>query len=503
MSLPRPTTLFDRTAEWDELSRFVTSPTPGLRIGLVSGRRRYGKTFLLRRLAEAYDGTSLVHQGRELDRHRALETFADDVADALGLDPDSTRFDSWETALRTALGMPRRRAPGAAAPRGVDLLVLDELPYLIAGAPELPSVLQLLYDEAQDEPQARPATLVLCGSALSVMASLQTGDAPLRGRAQVDMTLEAFDHVVAREFWQVEDVEVAFHVDAVLGGTPGYRRLVTTPPPDHVDALPAWLGATVLNPASALFSEKAVLLREDPRMTDRLLYGTVLDAVARGHRTPRAIGAELGRDYNQLRHPLGVLEQAGFLVRVDDVLTRRRPVYTLADPIVRFADVVIDPYRDLLEDRQFTTAWELALPAFRSLVLGPHLERMARTWLSRYSGDRWGVRLGAVGPAVVNDVARRAQREIDLVALERGVPRFEPGVPIAVLGEAKATARQRGLADLVRLEQTRDLLGSRGYDVDGTRLLLVSRTGFDDDLRARAQDGAVTLVDLPTLYARG
>lgn len=105
------------------------------------------------------------------------------------------------------------------------------------------------------------------------------------------------------------------------------------------------------------FNEKSFLLREDPRNLDKALYNSVLQAAAAGWHSPTAIGSAIGRDYNNLKHPLSVLESTGFLLRAEDVLTRRRPVCFLADPIVRFSQVVIDPHRALLEERDAAGAW--------------------------------------------------------------------------------------------------------------------------------------------------
>ena len=93
---------------WDDLTSFATQPTAGLRLGIVSGRRRQGKSFLLRRVARSFGG--LYHQAQELERPQALARFAGDIAETLALPRDQLRFADWETALRTALGYPARGA---------------------------------------------------------------------------------------------------------------------------------------------------------------------------------------------------------------------------------------------------------------------------------------------------------------------------------------------------------------------------------------------------------
>jgi hypothetical protein len=333
------------------------------------------------------------------------------------------------------------------------------------------------------------------------MTELLSGTKPLRGRAQLDLTLLPFGYRRAADYWGIDDPGVAFHLDAVLGGTAGYKPLVEVPAPRSLADFPHWLGRTVLNPAHALFNETDYLLREDPRITDKQIYNSVLSAVAAGARSPTKIGGIVGRDVNQLRHPLEVLESAGFLSKREDVLVQRRPTYTIADPIVRFSQVVIEPFRVMLEERDTAGAWASAQPDIRSRVLGPHFEQISRIWTSNAPEGTWSSPVGIVGTTVVNDPRGRSQHEVDVIALRRGDRRHQDPPRIAVIGEAKSGARQRTLGDLERLVGIRDLLKRRGLRTDGTHLAIFGRSGFAGDLqRAAAKDGSVRLVSLQVLY---
>lgn len=478
----RPGDVFDREQEWADLAAFLGGDRPGVRLGVVSGRRRQGKSFLLRRLVEARRGQYTL--ALEEERRPALDRFGRDVATALGV-PAPLRFADWSDAVASAGGAGR-------------LLVLDEFPYLLRGAPELPSVLQAFYDETRTGP---PLAVVLCGSALSVMGELLSGAHPLRGRARLDLSLRPFDFRTARAFWGIDDLEVALRLHAVLGGTPGYRDL-TDPPPAGLVELDEWLAATVLNPAHALFGETAYLLREDPRITDRALYQSVLAAIAAGETSPGAIANVLGREARSLGHPLDVLRTAGFVTRADDLLAQRRPVYAVADPIVRFQMNVVRPRLAQFEERQAVQAWGASRQVFGSRVLGPHVEDLARQWTARFAApETLGGPVSVVGHAVLNDPVGRARHEIDVLALADGETPRGRSVRIRAIGEAKATTRPRGTADVRRLEHLRGLLTARGHDAGGARLLLFSRSGFDDDLvaAARRRDDLV-LVDLERLY---
>ena len=56
MAFVKPADMFDRDEEWAALSRFVADDRAGATLGVISGRRRQGKTFLLDALCQASDG---------------------------------------------------------------------------------------------------------------------------------------------------------------------------------------------------------------------------------------------------------------------------------------------------------------------------------------------------------------------------------------------------------------------------------------------------------------
>ena len=97
--LDKPADVFDRDAEWDDLTDFVGSPSPGLRIAVVYGRRRQGKSYLLRRLADAVGG--LYHLATEQAEPVSLRRFGDSLAAWAGLSagafgsPPSSRGIRW------------------------------------------------------------------------------------------------------------------------------------------------------------------------------------------------------------------------------------------------------------------------------------------------------------------------------------------------------------------------------------------------------------------------
>jgi uncharacterized protein len=506
----KPSTVFDRDWEWEQLQGFVN----GKGLGVVSGRRRHGKSFLLRQLAKERKG--FYHQAIELDRRPALDRFAGALAEHLGW-PAAPRFNDWEQALRAAFAK-------SSLNESPQLVVLDEFPYLLKGAPELLSVVQLLVDDWRADGTRH--NLILCGSSLSVMSTVLGAASPLNGRATLDLNLASFDYRTAGKFWNAPDSQTAFAVDAIFGGAPGYRelmdgRLPTLAPLSHKPAkakisksqaattpstepeLADWLATGPLNPAHVLFSEDDYLLREESQLTDRAHYLSILQAVAHGATTSANIAAALGRDSRSLHHSLNGLERSGFLESTDDALRDQRPVYRIVDPLVRFCRLITRPAADRLEQRRWREVMTERAPALQAGIYSPHFEHLSREWTRRFATDeQLGGQPTRVAPSVLSDAMARAKVELDVVAIQTG---FNEKPRVLAIGEAKHTTAPRSMGDVLRLANARDLVTatrSTQFDTSDVKLLLFSAAGFTNDVRNEAtKRNDLILIDLETLYA--
>lgn len=124
---------------------------------------------------------------------------------------------------------------------GPTVAVIDEFPFLAKASPSPLSIIQRALDPAAQHINT-PVRLLLCGSALPFMGKLLSGNAPLRGRAGLELVVPTLDFRLAAEFWQITDPRTALLTNAVVGGTPAYRREFTqgdTPAGPY--ALAAWL----------------------------------------------------------------------------------------------------------------------------------------------------------------------------------------------------------------------------------------------------------------------
>ncbi|MCA1676890.1 MAG: ATP-binding protein, partial [Actinobacteria bacterium] len=340
----KPSRIFDRDVEWRHLAAFASPAAGRPRLGVVSGRRRQGKTYLVEALARESGGCYFgAIQATEAE---SLRLFADAVGRAANA-PVPPRFLGWDEAIRYLFAI------GSSLPGPV---VIDEFPYLSKVSPALPSILQREIDRAVSE--SATISLILCGSAMSVMGALLAGSAPLRGRATLELVVRPFDYPLAARYWEVTDTRLAVQLHAVVGGTPAYRRFVNDDSPQSLADFDEWVLRTVLNPASPLFREARYLLEEEADVRDTALYHSVLAAVANGNGTRGGIASYIGRRAADIGHHLNVLEDCGLLRREPDVFRSGRSRYRIAEPLITFYQVVMRPQWGLLESGRASPVWQ-------------------------------------------------------------------------------------------------------------------------------------------------
>jgi AAA+ ATPase superfamily predicted ATPase len=480
--------LYDRAIEWRELSEFAAAPDRGARLGLVYGRRRQGKTLMLELLTEARGG--FMFTGLQQSSAQNLRDLADSYARFVGV--PGVAFGGWRAAVEALLEL------GERGDRPIPV-VLDEFPFLLDAEGSLTSIVQTAVSPRSRARREGRARLVLCGSALTTMRGLLGGSAPLRGRSTMELMVHPFGFRDAAGFWGLAgDPELAFRVHALVGGTPAYREMCVDAPADVRD-FDAWVVRRLLNPAGAMFREGNVLLHEQAEVGDPTLYYSVLAAISRGAHRRGEIAAALGRKDSALTYPLVMLEHALLIERLEDALRERRPVYRIAEPAIRFHQLVIRPAEARLVRHAAEQVWADSVDTVSSLIYRPHLEDLAREWcLSHAEPAGIGGRASRVRPAVLACRACRSSHELDVVAVEAQTGGAER---IIAIGEVKATAKRVDVTAVRRLDHVRELLPADRIQ-GPPALLLFSRSGFTKEARAVAGDRAdVQLIGLDRLYA--
>lgn len=318
----RVTSLFaGRRAELAALER--QARREGAAFVPVYGRRRVGKTELLVRFCAGKRAVYFAAtQGTPAQQLRA---FLRTAAEALGR-PVLAEVDAqgWEQALRLVLGE---------VPAGQRLvLVLDEFQWLCEGAPELPSVLQKLWDH--DWQRRKGFFLVLCGSYVGFMEREVLGkQSPLFGRRTGQLQLGPLSYLEAAELfprWPAEDRARAWFI---CGGVPAYLRTFSPDRSIDQNIIDAFLEVD-----APLMREAEFLLREELR--DVGSYTTLVEAIAAGQATPTAMSKYSALPVPRVVYFLKTLLELGYVERrvplVPGRASRKLVRYVLGDPLLRF-----------------------------------------------------------------------------------------------------------------------------------------------------------------------
>src|SRR6185437_4896192 len=117
LMMPKPDRVFDRDREWNGLASFASNPIRSALLGVVSGRRRQGKSFLLEALTSVTGG--LYFPALEETATVSLRAFGAALV-RQGI-PVSRPLQDWEDAFALLFGALRDQ------PRTV---VIDEFPFL-------------------------------------------------------------------------------------------------------------------------------------------------------------------------------------------------------------------------------------------------------------------------------------------------------------------------------------------------------------------------------------
>ena len=481
----KPDRLFDRDVAWRELTDFATSVEPGAALGLVYGRRRQGKTLLLELLALELGG--FMFAATQQSEAQNLADLGAAYAAYRGL-RQPVVFAGYREAIDEILRLGDERPT---------VVIIDEFPYLVSVTPALPSYLQQALSPAGYARQHTKTRMILCGSALTTMSQLLGGGAPLRGRARLELVIRPFGFREAAGFWDVaHDPELAFRLHALVGGTPAYKDMCGAGPRSLTD-LDHWVERRLLNPASAMFREGGLLLREEPSISDISPYASVLGAISAGNTRRNEIAAVLGRPASSIAYLLTGLQDIGLIEHLDDALRAKRSAFRITEPIVRLHQLVTSRYEPELVAGRAARVWARAAHTVDSKIYGPHFEDLARRWCLYHAAEETlGGIVGAVRPTEIACREHRGGHQVDIVAIE------DPGAGdrITAIGEAKDTNAPVDIRQLRRLEHLRGMLpGSRVEQLP--KLLLFSRTGFTPDLADESAGRPdIELVGLDRLY---
>lgn len=427
------------------------------------GRRRIGKSWLLRAFAQGKPALVLVADqgapGRQLSR------FADALEPALGVRPE---LPDLPALLRTLYRLARDERA---------LVVIDEFPYLLPGAErarrEVLSGLQAVIEEERDASRLK---LVLCGSHIAQMRTLLAEESPLRGRL-TPLAAEPLSFPECRPFLARGGIRERVERFAVTGGMAMYLTEL-----GRRDSLRAAVCESVLDPRGPLFNDPREVLEEEFRRPG--IYFSLLEELAAGERGMEDLTGALRTPHSTLGPYLPELHRMQLVEKLTPVTARRDLRYRLRDDFLRFWFRFVFPYQESLRSGlrpgdHYDAEIAPALPDH----VAPVFESLCRRWVLRELGSRvtrvgpwWGRALDSL-----RATGERGSEEIDVVGSSRG--------RVTVVGECKWTSGRmsgRVLADLERFKLPALRQAGARFAAGGPTVLLYSKSGFKDNLAAEA-----------------
>jgi hypothetical protein len=351
-----------RARELDLLDRAWTGP--GSALIPIYGRRRVGKSELILRALAGRPG--VYCSGKRAPPALQIREFLAASAAAWN-EPllASAATEDWKTALEAVAGR---------APEGRWMLALDEFQWMAEASPELPSILQELWDRRWSRDGR--VVLILCGSYLGFMEREILGRrSPLFGRRTGQIRLAPFDFREAAAFHPRYSREDQVRLHTVLGGIPWYLRLVD---PDR--SVADNLARLLLDPLGPLFAEPDFLLREELRELEN--YNAILMAMAGGARLHADIARQTGMSNRALHYYLQQLIDLGYAVRRHPLTGTppgpRQVRFEVGDPLLRFWFRYVYPAQSGIVQSGPARAYrERVAPDFESFV-GGGFERLCR-----------------------------------------------------------------------------------------------------------------------------
>lgn len=201
---------YGREKQKKQLHKMLRSD--GQMVSLVYGRRRIGKSELIKQCLRESDITSIYYECKQTSEMNNVESLAEIVSEVFRF--PRVAFSGIEELLKFLFEK---------SAQGKIILVLDEYPYIRENVKGLDSILQSLIDRYRDTSNLK---LILCGSYVDTMRALLEKQNPLYGRVDVTIELKPMDYYESAYFYSGFSDEDKVRLYSVFGGVPYYNRLI-------------------------------------------------------------------------------------------------------------------------------------------------------------------------------------------------------------------------------------------------------------------------------------
>lgn len=438
----------------------------GMQLGLIYGRRRVGKSELIKQSLRETDVTSIYFECKQTTEQNNTESLSVLLADTFHFPKPS--FDSME-ALLTYLFEAAKEKPM--------ILVLDEYPYLREVVQGMDSILQALVDRYRDTSALK---LILCGSYVDVMKSLLLRENPLYGRVDRTIDLKPMDYYESALFYPTFSDEDKVRLYSVFGGIPYYNRLINSQLSVRENII-----ELIASPDARLENEVSMYLKSEISKINNA--NEVFEALARGFSKYSDL---LSQSHVSSSPALAdVLEK---LIRmevvkkeapINDVNNKRKAGYTITDNLSLFYYRYVFRYSSQMNVMDSDVFYDRYIrDDFEKQYVPRQFEEICRQYLIRQNrAGKLPIPFDRIGKYYYDDPQTRTNGEFDIVTEDpNGYVFYE------------AKFRSEPLTQSMIQQEIEQV---RRTGMNCYRYAFISRSGFD----AQADEG-VELIPLEKLY---
>ena len=443
-------------------------------MAVIYGRRRIGKTTLLRQFCQGKK--SVFFTAIKTTAKRNIDLFGKCALNALAPEMRSSSFQSFE-ALCSFLGEKSNNERV--------IVVIDELPYMAKKDESITSTLQKYVDE---EWQFGKMFFIVCGSSVSFMEDeVLSEKSPLYGRRTMQIKLSAFHYDRIAQFlpsWSVIDQAIAY---GITGGIAKYLSLI-----DEHKTLDENIISLFFSKTGYLYEEADNLLTQEFRDVDG--YSRVIETIASGSNQVQEIADKSGISAQNVLHLLKNLAETGIVERqqaITEEHNKKKVQYVLSDEMLRFWYRFIPDAMEAIEIGKGDLYYYQNVKPNLYSFMGNVFEKMCRQYtLKAGITGEFQCTITRVGTWWGTNPEKKTETDIDVVGLN-------PGNKQAIIGECKFRHEITDKKAYDSLVERHTLL-HQNYRV--VQYLIFSASGFSDWILAESKKGLLRCIDLDEMF---
>lgn len=459
-----------REKEINKINRIINKES--LSLSLIYGRRRVGKSELIKHILLNNDIRSIYYEAKQTTESNNVQSISTIISDVLNMPKLS--FNDFEDVASYLCEISKEESL---------ILVIDEYPYLRENIKGLDSIFQTIIDKYRDISKIK---IIILGSYVDVMKNLLEHSNPLFGRVDLTINLKPMDYYESSLFYPSFSLEDKVRLYSVFGGIPYYNQLI-----DETKTVKENIIDLIASNDARLENEITMYLKSE--ISKMVNANETFEALARGFskysdilsQSKVSSGSTLIDILNKLIR-MEVVEKA---VPINDK-TNSKSSYYISDNLSSFYYRYIFRYLSQMKIMDSDIFYEKYIEKdFEELYVPHKFEQIAKEYLIRKNlKGEINPLIEKIGKYYYNDPKKHKNGEFDVVTYdENGYAFYE------VKFKSKPLSKSEIIKEISQVNET----GVTCY-----KYVFVTRNGIDMDV-LNNDEYLIEHISLSDIYGQG